>query len=706
VSAIERLLRPRSVAVIGASTDPTKTAGRPVSYLVKHGFKGGIYPVNPRASEICGLQCYRDVAALPEAPDVGIVLVGPDRANEAVAALANRGTAAAIVLAGGYGETGEEGARRQRELKEVAGSMRILGPNTIGLVNITDRIMLSATAALEIGDLPAGRISVVSQSGGILGSLLSRAADRGIGFARLVSTGNEADIDVSEFVDVLIDDPETDVIALYLEGIRRPDRFRRAADRAAILGKPIVAFKVGRSETGSRAAVSHTGALAGADRIYQAMFRQHGVIRAETFSDLIDIPGALVCKRRPKGNRVAVLTSTGGASTLIADGCGLLGLALPDPEPETKSKLASLLDGEQAAASRNPVDVTLAGVKPDIFRAAIDALLASPSYDALVVVVGTSALANPSLAADAMLECQSRSEKPILAYVSPHAPHVVALLNAKGIPAFAAPESCSAALAAMWQSATRRPRPDPGSAASLPDGLDALRSGQLDEAEAKAMFAQFGIPGVRERTVSNARDVESAAREIGGRTVLKALSRQIAHKSDVGGVRLGIVPSDAKTAVEDMLAALARHGAPAPDGFLVQEMIADGVEMILGFTRDPQLGPTVLVGMGGVTAELVGDTSIRLLPIGRADAEEMIGELKTARLLTGYRGATKSDVAALADAIVSFARMAEALGSRLVEAEVNPLFVLAEGKGVRAADGLAVLVAPGDSPAGSRPPGA
>lgn len=691
MSAIERLLRPRSVAIVGASTDPTKTAGRPVSYLVKHGFKGGIYPVNPRATNILGLPCYPDVASLPEAPDVGIVLVGPERANEAVAALAKRGTAAAIVLAGGYGETGEEGARRQRELKHVAGSMRILGPNTIGLVNITDRIMLSATAALEIGDLPSGRISVVSQSGGILGSLLSRAADRGIGFARLVSTGNEADIDVSEFVDVLIDDPETDVIALYLEGIRGPDRFRRAADRAANVGKPIVAFKVGRSETGSRAAVSHTGALAGADRIYDAMFRQHGVIRAETFSDLIDIPGALVCKRRPKGNRIAVLTSTGGASTLIADGCGLLGLVLPDPDPTTAARLAGLLDGEQAAASRNPVDVTLAGVKPDLFRAAIDALLSSPSYDALVVVVGTSALADPSLAADAMLECQSRSDKPILAYVSPHAPHVVALLNSKGIPAFAAPESCSAALAAMWRSAVRPPPPRSRPLSPRPPGLDDLPTGQLDEAEAKALFARFGIRTVRELVARTPADVASAARELGGSVAVKALSRHIAHKSDVGGVKLGVAPSEAHRAAEEMTEALARHGAPSPDGFVVQDMIQDGVEMIVGFTRDPQLGPTVLVGMGGVTSELIGDTAVRLLPIARTDAEAMIGELKTARLLTGYRGASSRDVAALADAIVAFARMAKSLGDRLAEAEINPLFVLAEGEGVRAADGLAVL---------------
>ncbi|HYI83905.1 MAG TPA: CoA-binding protein, partial [Acetobacteraceae bacterium] len=429
MDAIARLLRPDSVAVIGASADPTKMTGRPVGYLQKHGFAGAIYPVNPRAASIGELPCYPDVAALPEAPDVGLVLVGPERAEQAVRDLAARGTAAAIVLASGYGEASPDGARRQQALREAAGPMRLLGPNTIGLVNLTDGIMLSATGALEVGELPPGRISLVSQSGGILGSLLSRAADRGIGFAKLVSTGNEGDLDSADFVEHLVEDDATAVIAVYMEGLRRPDAFRRAAQRAAACGKPIVVFKVGRSESGARAASSHTGALAGADRMYDAFFRQLGVIRAETFADLLDIPGALACGRRAAGRRVAVLTSTGGAGTLVADACGLAGFEVPPPDAATVARLAALQEGGQAAADRNPVDVTLAGLQPTLFRTAIDALLDSPGYDALVTIVGSSALAQPDLVADAVVECQARSEKPVLAYVSPHAPHIIRLLN-------------------------------------------------------------------------------------------------------------------------------------------------------------------------------------------------------------------------------------------------------------------------------------
>ncbi|MGE3710185.1 MAG: acetate--CoA ligase family protein [Hyphomicrobiaceae bacterium] len=693
MSAIDRLMRPSSVAVVGASSDPAKTAGRPVSYLVKHGFKGRIYPVNPRTRDISGLACYPDVASLPEAPEVGIVLVGPDRAAGAVRDLALRGAQAAIVLAGGFGETGEHGKTRERELKAAAGAMRLLGPNTIGIVNLVDRIMLSATGALELGDLPAGRISVVSQSGGILGALLSRAADRGVGFAHLISTGNEADLETVDFIEHLIDDPQTTVIALYLEGLRNPDGFKRAARRAAAAGKPMVAFKVGRSEAGARSAVSHTGALAGQDRLYDALFNQLGVIRAETFSDLIDIPAGLVQGRLPAGPRLAVITSTGGAGTLIADACGMLDLELPEPDTATAQRMAALLDAEQAAAAHNPVDVTLAGVKPDVLRAAIGTLIESPSYDAVVAVVGSSALANPHIAADAIADCQSRTSKPLLAFVSPHAPHIVALLNSRGIPAFASPEGCAAALSAMWRHGAR------GRAAEAAAGphkaetmaLPPLRRGPLNEAEAKALFAHFGIPVTRERIAASPAAAVRAAGDIGARVVLKVLARDIPHKSDVGGVKVGIRAEDVETQAQAMLDGLASATGRRPEGLLVQEQVEGGLEMILGLVRDASLGPAIMLGMGGVAAELVGDTALRLLPLQRADAEAMIAELNTGALLTGYRGAPKRDVEALIEAILAFARMAETLGERLAEAEINPLFVLPFGKGVLAADGLAVL---------------
>jgi acyl-CoA synthetase (NDP forming) len=690
--AISRLLKPRSVAVIGASADPSKTAGRPVAYLTKHGFTGAIYPVNPRAAEIGGLKSYPDVQSLPEAPDVGIVLLGAERAHEAVRELAARGTTAAIVLASGYTEVGEEGARRQQQLMEAAGRMRILGPNTIGLVNLTDNITLSATGALEMEAFQAGHIGVVSQSGGILGALLSRAAARGIGLSKLISTSNEVDLDLADFVDHLADDEATSVIALYMEGLRHPAKFRAAALKAARKGKPVVVFKVGRSEAGATAAVSHTGALAGADRMYDALFREVGVIRAQSFADLLDTPAALATARVLRGQRVAVLTSTGGAGTLVADSLGTAGFETPAPDAQTAATLRALQSGEHAVLDRNPIDVTLAGLQPALLRGAIKALLASPSYDTVVVIVGSSGLAMPDLMADAIHSSLPGSDKPLLAYVSPHAPGIASLLNLRGVPAFMAPESCTSALAAMRERALWA-APAAGSALPAPVPIDDLPRGSLNEAQAKQLFERFGVPCVRERVVANAQEAAHAARELGGTVVLKILSSEITHKSDVGGVAVNVDAALVGARLERMAVDVESRAGVRPQQFLVQEMVSGGVELILGFHRDP-LGCAVLLGMGGVTAELLKDTTLRMLPpsgLSREQAGALVRELKTWPLLDGFRGRPVCDVDALVSAIVCFSQMAAALGDRLVEAEINPIFVLPQGQGVRAADGVAVL---------------
>lgn len=696
--AIAKLLSPRSVAVIGASADLKKTTGRPVAYLQKHGYAGRILPVNPRADSIGGLPCYPDIASLPEVPDVAVVLLGAERAHLAVKELSERGCAAAIVLASGYTETGEEGAQRQRQLVEAAGPMRILGPNTIGLVNLTDKIVLSPSGALEMDEFPVGGIGVVSQSGGILGSLLSRAAARGIGLSKLISTSNEVDLELADFIDHLADDPATKVIALYVETVRNPARFRAACLKAARAGKPVVAFKIGRSEAGAQAAVSHTGAMAGADRMYDALFRQVGVIRAQSFADLLDVPAALATGRQLRGNRVAILTSTGGAGTLVSDDLGVAGFDTPAPDAATADALRALQTGSEAVLDRNPIDVTLAGLRPDLLRGAIKALLASPSYDALVIIVGSSSLAMPELLAGAIEECLPESDKPVLAYVSPHAPQIGALLTQRGVPAFAAAESCTAALAGMLRvSHFQAPQADQASEAPAAAVQD-LPSGSLDEAQAKAVFSRFGVPCAAEREVRTAQEAEAAARELGGRVVLKILSADITHKSDVGGVAVGLTAETIGARLARMADEVQTRAGVRPERFLVQHMVAAGTELILGLHRDA-LGTAVLLGMGGVTAELFQDTTLRLLPddgqrlgaLGRSEALAMARDLKTWPLLDGFRGRPKADVEALVDAIVAFSAMAAQLGDRVVEAEINPVFVLAEGQGVRAADGVLIL---------------
>lgn len=692
MDAIYRLLKPRSVAIIGASADAAKTSGRPISYLLKHRFAGDIYPVNPKVGSIGDLPCYPNVDALPAVPDVGIVLLGAERAHQAVRDLSRRGVAAAIVLASGYTEAGGEGVRRQQELVQAAGSMRLLGPNTIGLVNLTDSIVLSATGALEMDAFQVGSIGVVSQSGGILGAYLSRAAARGIGLSKLISTSNEADLELADFIDHLVDDDATRVIALYVETVRNPAKFRAAALRAARAGKPIVAFKIGRSEAGAKAAVSHTGAMAGADRIYDALFRQVGIIRAKSFDDLLDVSAALATCRQLRGRRIAVLTSTGGAGTLVSDELGVAGFETPAPDDPTGQALRALQTGDHAVLDRNPIDVTLAGLRPDLLRGAIRALLESAGYDALISIVGSSALAMPELVVGAIQDCMGASGKPVLAYVSPHAPEIRALLNSRGVPALTTAEGCAAALGAMLQHAQWKDAGDglPVAAIELGD----LSKGALDEAQAKALFSQFGIPAPREAVVSDAAQAEAAAQALGGRVVLKLLASETAHKSDVGGVMLNLVAADIGPRLEAMRDTVTCKAGFRPERFLVQEMVTGGVELILGMHRDA-LGTAILLGAGGTGAELLQDTTLRLLPpqggLTAADAGAMLRELKTWPLLDGYRGAEKSDVEAMVAAIVGFSRMVAQLGEQLIEAEINPVIVLPAGRGVRAVDGVAVL---------------
>ena len=708
MDTLERLLRPRNVAIVGASADTAKLTGRPLVYLEKYGFTGKIYPVNPRYEAIGSHRCYPDIASLPQPPDVAVVLVGGAKVTDAVRQLAAIGTHAAIVLASGFGESGPEGRARQEELKRAAGTMRLLGPNTIGLVNVSERIVLSASNALVTDEIIAGNIALVSQSGGILGSLLSRAQAAGIGFSKLVATGNECDLEVADFIDHLVDDAATKVIALYLEGLRKPKAFQAAVMRAHAAGKPVVAFKVGRSESGARSAASHTGALAGSDAAYDAMFRQFGVIRAERYSDLLDIPLMLSRGHVLKGQRLAIITSTGGSASLLADAAGVRGFETPPPDEATAAKLKALAI-EGATLDRNPIDVTLAGVKSDTFRTVLGLVTASPSYDAVAVVLGSSALREPETVGAPLRECAAASEKPVVGFVSPDAPQLVRMLNLAGVPTFAAPESCAAALAALRRAGevTIIDSVTKASAAAIGDEMKPLlRPGALNEADSKRLLAYFGIPITREIVAETPAEAEGAAKTFAGNVVIKALSRDVLHKSEAGGVAVNIAPENVARVcarIAERFFAVTRH---KPEGFLVQELVAGGVELILGFHHDAQLGPVVLLGMGGIAAELYHDTSLRLAPVSRLGAQEMINELKTSALLKGFRGRPVADIEALVDAIVAFSNMLGAIGSELQEAEINPLFVLPRGKGVIAADGVVVVKAAQSGAAHSLPYGA
>lgn len=513
-----------------------------------------------------------------------------------------------------------------------------------------------------------------------------------------MSTSNEADLELSDFIEFLAADEATRVIALYVEAIRHPARFREAVRKAREAGKAVVAFKIGRSDAGAKAAVSHTGALAGSDRMYDALFRPLGVIRAKTFEDLLDIPVALAAGRKLGGKRVAILTSTGGAGTIVSDSLGVAGFETPAPDVETAAQLASLQSGSHANLDRNPVDLTLAGLHPDILRGAIRILLASPSYDALVIIAGSSAVGSPALLADAVHDCLPLSDKPVIAYVSPHAPNVGAVLTERGVPAYTSAESCASAFSSLLLAA-RSSQSDFAAPAERRVDISDFSPGSLDEAQAKALFTRFGIPAVAERIVTTPTEAEASARELGGKVVLKILSGEITHKSEVGGVAVNLTPDTIGARLTAMAADVESVTGRRPQRFLVQEMVAGGTELILGMHRDA-LGTAVLLGMGGVTAELFKDTTMRLLPplggLSRQEVLSMLHDLITWPLLDGFRGRPKADVEALVSMIVAFSLMAAQLGERLIEAEINPVFVLPAGQGVWAADGVVVLGAVGD----------
>ncbi len=446
---VENLFRPQSIAVIGASTDPKKTAGRPLKFLKNSGFNGEIWPVNPRANTIHGIRCFSNIDKLPGVPDVAIILLGPSRTKEAVGQLASIGTKVAVVLGGGYSEIGAKGSKRQLALTAASGSMRILGPNTIGILNLRDNVILSASGAIDNLNVNVGKIGIISQSGGILGSLLSRAAAKGIGLSHLVSTGNEGDLEICDLLDWMIDQPDTTVIGLYLEVIRNPKRFLSLTKKAKEAEKKLVVYKVGRSKAGQLATASHTGAMAGDDRLYDAIFAQSDIIRVKRFDEILDIAITFSAGRISNGRRVAILTSTGGAGSLIADQCGLAGFKTQMPSRKTAAQLSSIFTHVGFSANSNPIDLTLAGLSPKIVEETVNTLLQAQEFDVVIPIVGSSGIGRPELIADPVIRAISKTSKPLIVYCSPSTPEILHRLNSAGVPTFETPESCGLALTAL-----------------------------------------------------------------------------------------------------------------------------------------------------------------------------------------------------------------------------------------------------------------
>lgn len=687
----DRLLRPERVAIIGASGDIKKNNSRPQRYLRKHGFRGAIYPINPGYKDLFGEPCYASITDCPEPPDHVYVMLGANSVVDAIRDCGKAGAGAATIFSGGFAEGGEVGKARQAALIAAAreGGVRLIGPNSLGVINTHWPVTLSANAMLERERLAKGRIGLVSQSGSMIGSLVSRGEARGIAFSTLVSIGNECDLTVGEVAAMLVDDPDTDVILLFLETMRDPVGVAAMAAKAHAVGKPILAYVLGRSALGQELAQSHTGAMVGETRALDVFLADQGIMRLDHFESLIEAP-LLVRGRKPaKGKRVAVTTTTGGAAALVVDHLGSRGIEVVPATAELSANLATF---KIDVAPGAPIaDVTMAGTKPEVVDTVMASFMADPRVDAVVVGVGSSAEYFPELAVAPLAKWAS-ADKPIVAFLLPNAPRSLELLAKSGIAGFRTPECCADALAAYLDWTPPRAK----SAITLPaaarDCLDRAKGdATLNERRALELFAALGVPVPAIAQVTSAAEVD--ALKLPYPVVAKILSADIAHKSEVGGVKVGIADAAAlKSTVTSLLADVPKKAPGARiDGVVVQEMVKGLGEAIVGFRRDPRVGPVVVVGIGGILAEVYSDVSVRPAPVDLTVARAMIAEVKGFAPLRGFRGLPEGDLDALAAIVVAISHLAIADSPRIAEAEINPVVVRAKDQGAVAVDGLVVI---------------
>jgi acyl-CoA synthetase (NDP forming) len=679
----QALLSPRSVAIVGQSNDASKTAGRPLKFLRQAAYAGRVYPVNARREQVLGERAYPSLAALPEVPEHAYIVTPTEAAVEAIEECGRLGVAVATVLADGFAEAGPAGAAREARLREVVAKtgLRIVGPSSLGVVNLRDRVMLTANAAFDETDLPVGRIFAASHSGTMIGALLSRGKARHIGFAGLVSVGNEVDLSLGDICASTLDDPDIDGYVLFLETMRKAESLRAFALAAAARRKPVLAYKLGRSAAARELAVSHTGALAGEDDVADAFLADCGIARVETFETLIEgLPLIARVPARAPGARspaVAVVTTTAGGATTVVDPLATRGITIAPPSPDTYARLAA---AGIAVAKARIVDLTIAGTRYEIMKGALDILLTAPEFDLVVAVVGSSARFHPELAVKPVID-SAAAGKPIAAYLVPDAPQALAELSAAGIACFRTPEACADAVAAALRRRAPRPavprKPAPAGGARL-----------LDEFEAYGLLDRLGLaraPGVAIDAPIDTAPVLPFAYPV----VAKVLSENIAHKSDVGGVVLGINDgAELIAAIARMRAAVAAQGQRI-GRVLVQPMISGLGEALIGYRVDRDVGPLVMVAAGGVFTEIYRDRSLRLAPVDLDTAREMIDEVRGLKVLAGYRGKPVGDLEALARAVVALSQLA--LDESVAEAEINPLIVRTAGQGVAAVDAVVQL---------------
>jgi len=689
----------RSIAVIGASNEFTKIGGRPIHLLRKYGYSGEIYPINPKGGEIQSLPAYTHLADTPSAPELAVVAVPAELALQAVRDCALRGVKAVVVLSSGFAEAGAEGQALQADMTRMARAhgMRLMGPNCLGSLGVSQKVIGSFSVALEDHMPQAGGIGIVSQSGNVGSYTLQILVQRGVGISAMVTTGNEADVDLADGIAALARDPHTRVILCCMETCRDGERLRQALDIAREHRTPVVMLKIGATEQGQAAAASHTGALAASDAVIDAVFRRHGALRVGSHEDLVEIGMAadqLLPDRLPSQAQAILVAASGGFCIMMADAMSAAGIAMPPLAQATQTRIHAALP---SAITRNPVDSSAQiSSKPETLLEVLSALQEDPSGSMTVLFQSLSLYSSRlrGIYIEAMTRLRERYPQRALVVISRGPDDAVQQIRQLGIPVFSSIDSAARGVAALVRLShlLQSPRPDPRAGAAPHERLPACAF--ENELGAKQALASAGFAIPQERQVLTADAAAQAAQAIGFPVALKVLSQDLPHKTEAGGVALNLANAeDVRAAYARVMDSVARHAPEARiDGMLVAPMLKDGIELIAGISRDPVFGPVVMVGMGGIYAEVLRDVSVQVAPVSEHQALEMIRALRLFPLLNGARGQAPMDQHAAAKLVAQLSEFAWRHRDQVAEIDLNPILVRAQGQGVAVLDALMIPV--------------
>jgi len=700
---LESFFWPRSIAVLGASPDPHRIRGLLLRYLRRVGYPGKIFPINPSYAEIEGMTCYPDLASVGEQVDVVIVAIPASAVVAAAEECARLGVKHLVIISSGFAEEGGAAGDLQGQLTAIARrtGMRMAGPNCEGYYNalMPSTTTFSPTVDFKEDRVEAPRVSqrrigVVAQSGGVGFSFFNRGHAYGLGFSYVISTGNEADLSLADFMDYMVRDDRTHAVMIFCEAIRDPEGFLKAAAEARRRGKPVIAIKVGNSAAGARATASHTASLSGWGSAYAAAFRKYGVITADDPDEALAIAGLLLTGPAPSGRRVGISTASGGGGAWMADTLIAHGLEVPVLSEAVQARIRAYIPAY--GSPQNPVDTTAAGAQTRVMQMnTLEILEATDEVDAIVMVTSLASETRVSVDKERIAPLLERGRKPITvwSYTIPSA-FGRSQVNDAGLYVHTDLRGVGNAVAKYAEFGARLRRgftePEPAAAkVALPEGA----AGVLTEHRTKSLLAGYGLPAAAEALADSAAEAADIAARIGFPVALKIQSPDIPHKTEAGGVRLNLASAAEVSAAFDTIVAAAKAYKPGAviEGVLVQRMAPKGVELVLGMVNDPTFGPVMMVGSGGTMVELLGDVAHGLAPLAVAEAEDMIRSLKLSPLLTGFRGSKALDVAAVAGLVARLSRIALDHRDRIAEMEFNPVIVHADGSGLTIADALVTL---------------